>query len=256
MRSGAVLYGVVAYVIFFLSFLYAIGFVAGVVVPKDIDSGAQAGIVVTLVVDLVLLGIFAIQHSLMARPFFKAWWTRFVPPPLERSTYVLLASLALILLFWQWRPLPQPVWSVPPGPATAAVWVICALGWLLVLTSTFLISHFDLFGLRQVWAYRARRELPPPEFQTPLFYRTVRHPIYLGFILAFWAAPTMSQGHLLFAIATTAYILIGIQLEERDLLAVFGSPYRDYRERVGMLYPRMGRRGLGGKSAGLPGHAP
>jgi protein-S-isoprenylcysteine O-methyltransferase Ste14 len=251
MRSLAVVYGVVAYAIFFVTFLYAIGFVGGVVVPKTIDSGAVGPLAQTLLIDTVLLGIFAVQHSVMARPAFKAWWTKFVPPPVERSTYVLFASLALILLFWQWRPLPTPVWSVQSEPASMVIWALFWIGWATVLLSTFLINHFDLFGLRQVWAYRRNREIPPSEFHTPLFYRVVRHPLYLGFIVAFWAAPTMSQGRLFFAFATTAYILIAIQLEEHDLLNHFGDTYRDYKNRVGMLIPLpFGRRA---KPAASPG---
>ena len=242
MRLLAVVYGVIAYVIFFVTFLYAIGFVGGIVVPKGIDSGAVGPLAATLAIDAILLGVFAVQHSVMARPAFKAWWTKFVPPPIERSTYVLFASLALILLFWQWRPLPILVWGLQ-GPAAMAVWALFWVGWATVLLSTFLINHFDLFGLRQVWAYRRNREIPPSEFHTPLFYRVVRHPLYLGFIIAFWAAPTMSQGRLFFALATTAYILIAIQLEEHDLLNVFGDTYRDYKARVGMLIPLpFGRR--------------
>jgi len=231
-------YGLVAYLIFFATFLYAIGFVGGVVVPKGIDDGADGPLAAAVIVDVVLMAIFALQHSVMARPAFKAWWTRFVPKPVERSTYVLFASLALVLLFWQWRPLPQVVWSVPAGPAEVAVWTLFVLGWMTVLSSTFLIDHFDLFGLRQVWAYRRNREIPPADFVTPLFYRVVRHPLYLGFIVAFFAAPTMSLGRLLFAVVTTAWILIAIQLEERDLVNVFGDRYRDYSRKVGMLLPK------------------
>ena len=233
----AFLYGAVSYAIFFGSFLYAIGFVEDQVVPKTIDSGPVGGLIPSLAIDAVLLGVFAVQHSLMARPAFKAWWTRFVPPPVERSTYVLFASLALVLLYWQWRPLPQAIWTVSNPSAATALTAISLLGWLTVLTSTFLINHFDLFGLRQVWAYASGEETAPAEFKTPLFYRVVRHPIYLGFIVAFWATPVMSLGHLVFAFATTAYILIAIQLEEHDLVAAFGDTYQAYRRRVSMIVP-------------------
>lgn len=234
----AVLYGIVCYAIFFASFLYAIGFVSGFVVPKTIDSGAVGDLATSLVVDAALLGVFAVQHSVMARPAFKAAWTKIVPQPIERSTYVLFASLALCLVFWQWRPVTTPViWSVADPMLAKAILVVAALGWLTVLTSTFLINHFDLFGLRQVWAYARAGVTPPPEFRTPLFYRVVRHPLYLGFIVAFWAAPTMTLGHLAFAAATTVYILIAIQLEEHDLVALFGDTYRAYKGRVSMILP-------------------
>jgi len=245
MRSVAVLYGVVAYAIFFVTFLYAIGFVGDLLVPKTIDSGTAAPVAEALITNALLLGLFAVQHSAMARPAFKRWWTRFVAPAVERSTYVLFASLALVLLFSLWRPLPTVIWSLHSGPVFVALWVVFVLGWATVLLSTFMINHFDLFGLRQVWAYRARKEIPPSDFRTPLFYKVVRHPLYLGFILAFWATPVMTQGHLLFALATTAYILIAIQLEERDLLAAFGAQYHDYRTRVGMLSPRIRRTDRG-----------
>jgi protein-S-isoprenylcysteine O-methyltransferase Ste14 len=235
-RVLAFLYGVVCYAIFFVTFLYAIGFVEGLVVQKAIDTGEAGPLVPSLLIDAVLLGVFAVQHSVMARPAFKAWWTKIVPEPVERSTYVLLASLALILLFWQWRPLPQVLWSVQ-GPAATALLTISFAGFAIVLLSTFLINHFDLFGLRQVHAYATGKEVPPHEFTTPLFYRVVRHPLYLGFIVAFWAAPVMSVGHLVFAIATTAYILIAIQLEEHDLIGVFGDTYVAYKRRVSMILP-------------------
>ena len=233
----ALLYGVVAYAVFFCTFLYAIGFVEGLLVPKAIDDGAVGPLVPALIVNVLLMSVFAIQHSVMARPGFKHWWTRFVPKSIERSTYVLLASLALVLLFWQWQPIPQVVWQVTdPVPATAIV-ALSLFGWVLVLFSTFLINHFELFGVHQVVNNLRGHDMPAARFKTPVLYKVVRHPIYLGFIIAFWAAPTMSVGHLLFAAVTTTYIFVGIFLEERDLVEMFGDEYRRYRARVGMLIP-------------------
>ena len=237
----AVLYGVVAYIIFLLTFFYAIGFVGNVIVPKSIDSGATEALAEALIVNTALLGLFALQHSVMARPAFKRWWTRLVPRSVERSTYVLFASLVLLLLYWQWQPITEPVWTAHESRA-AALSMIFWLGWGMLLLSTFLIDHFELFGLGQVFARVANREPAPPQFKTPFLYRRVRHPIYLSFLLAFWATPSMSAGHLLFAIATTGYILVGIHVEVRDLIQPFGDQYRGYRQQVGMLLPLPGRK--------------
>jgi methanethiol S-methyltransferase len=233
-------YAAIVYAMFLATFLYTIGFVANLpLLPRTIDSGLVDGTFAALAVNVLLLGVFAVQHSVMARQGFKRWWTRIVPPPAERSTYVLAATAAIALLMWQWRAMPDAVWDVQSRGAQVAIWAVFALGWATLLAATFLINHFELFGLNQAWnAFRARPFTAPP-FRTPGLYRMVRHPIYLGFILAFWATPHMSQGHLLFAVATTAYILIGIWFEERDLVAHFGERYLAYRKRVPMLVPRL-----------------
>ena len=237
-RIISFIYGIIVYIIFLGSFLYAIPFVGDFGVPKTINSGSEAAnLLQALLINAGLLALFAIQHSVMAREGFKKWWTKIIPPHIERSTYVLISSLILILLFWQWRPLPDMIWSVESDLWYAVLSGLFWLGWGLVLLSTFLINHFHLFGLRQVYLHLKDEEIRPVKFKEPWLYKYTRHPLMLGFIIAFWATPYMTFGHLVFAIATTGYIFVGIWFEERDLIRRHGQRYREYRERVNMLIP-------------------
>ena len=243
-RSGtaAFIYGVASYGLFLGVFLYAIGFIGGFLTPTKLDGVATLPFWQALAIDLGLLSLFAVQHSVMARPAFKRWWTRFVPETVERSTYVLFSSLALVALFVWWEPIGGVVWNAPAGPIRAAIITLYLLGWALLLYTTFLIDHFDLFGLKQVWRRVRGQAYVPPQFYTPSLYKIVRHPLYVGWLTIFWAAPTMTVAHLVFALTTTAYILIAIRLEEHDLVDAFGERYVSYRRVTPMLIPRLLRR--------------
>ena len=240
-RTAFLAYGVVCYAIFFATFLYAVGFIGGFAVPATLDGPRTQPLASAIAVNVALLGLFAVQHSVMARKWFKQRWTRIVPPALERSTYVLLSSVALVIMFWQWRPLGGEVWNVSDPAGRGVLYALFAFGWGLVLVSTFLINHFDLFGLRQVWLYFRGREYTHLKFGTPGPYRFVRHPLYVGWFFAFWMTPVMTHAHLLFAVATTAYILLAIQFEERDLIRDHPE-YAEYRRKVPMLVPFVSRR--------------
>lgn len=236
-RQLALAYGVVNYLVFLAVFLYAVGFFGGFVVPHSVDHGLQAPLGQAIAVDVLLLGVFAVQHSVMARPAFKQWWTRVVPRDIERSTYVLASNIVLALLFWQWRPIPTVIWDATAPAGRTVLWVLFWLGWVIALVSTFMISHFELLGLRQVYLAWRAQPYAAVGFRAPMLYRVVRHPLMLGFVIAFWATPTMTAGHLLFAAASTGYILIALQLEERDLVGMLGEEYRQYRRAVPMLVP-------------------
>ena len=248
-RFLILVYGVVCYAIFLVTFLYAIGFVGGIGVPKSIDSTPTLGLGAAVAINLLLLGVFALQHSVMARPAFKRAWTRIVPEAAERSTYVLFSSLALILLYWQWQPMGLVVWQVDNAFGRVLLYAGFAFGWSLVFVSTLLLNHFDLFGLRQVWLQFRGRPYTDLPFKTPGLYRIVRHPLYVGWFFAFWCTPTMTAAHFVFALMTTVYILIAIRLEERDLVAALPE-YAEYRRRVPMIVPRIAPARRTGDAAG------
>lgn len=249
-RVAFFMYGSICYVIFLATFLYAMAFVGNIAVNQTIDGTPQVPFGQALLINVVLLGLFAVQHSVMARPAFKRWWTQFVPEAIERSTYVLFASAALLVLFHKWQPMGGVIWDVQNAIGQAVLYGLFGLGWLVVLVATFLINHFDLFGMRQVWLYLVGKPYAKLGFMTPGFYRYVRHPLYLGFLIGFWATPTMTVTHLVFAVATTAYILIAIQFEERDLVKALGSTYAEYRRQIPMLIPGVGRTAVSKRNVG------
>ncbi len=236
-RSAALIYGVIAYAVSLFSLFYLVGFVGNLFVSRSINSVLEGSLGQALAIDTCLLALFTLQHSVMARQGFKQWWTRIVPPPVERTTYVLFSSLLLLFLFWQWRPILSVVWEVHKPNLQLILEALFWIGWLISFHSTFLVDHPDFFGLRQVYLYARGREYASPRFKMPDLYQYVRHPIMMGFLIAFWSTPVMTAGHLLFAIGMTVYILIGIQLEERDLLGSYGEAYREYRRRVSMIFP-------------------
>lgn len=241
-RGAAISYGALVYLVFLAALGYAVGFVGDIAVPHSVNHGFAASTGQAVVVDVLLLALFAVQHTVMARSAFKRWWTRLVPVPIERSTYVLVTSAVLFLLYWQWRPIPAIIWDVPLPAGRLGLWALFWFGWLIVLAGSFMINHFELFGLQQVYRIGRAESRTTVGFRAPLLYRLVRHPLMLGFIIAFWAAPTMTAGHLLFTLGTTGYILIGVHFEERDLLATLGAPYREYRREVPMLIPAAKRK--------------
>ncbi len=244
------LYGVVNYAIFLLVFLYLIGFLGNFLVPYSVDrAGGEVSWPMALIIDAGLIALFGLQHSVMARRGFKAWWTRVVPPQIERSTYLLFTNLVLVLMYWQWKPIPALVWDFQQPAIRMALWGLFAAGWVVILLSTFLINHFDLFGLQQVWSHFRNREISAYRFREPLFYKLVRHPLYVGWIMVFWSAPTMTAGHLLFAFMMTSYILVAIRFEERDLRELHPE-YKEYSRRVPMLIPRL--RPVAVKAASSP----
>lgn len=242
-RIASLLFAIVAYAIFFATFLYLIAFVGDFgLVPKTVDEGSTSPLALAVIVNIGLIALFGVQHSVMARPAFKRWWTRIVPPPIERSVFVLAASAALMILFALWQPISTVIWDATGTPLEVPLWVLFGIGWMIVLLSTFLINHFELFGLQQAWFHLRRREAPPPKLRQPLFYRWVAHPLYSGFFLAFWATPQMTSGHLLLALGMSTYMLIAIRYEEHDLKSLFGREYVEYRAGVGKLVPRLRRR--------------